>query len=483
MYKNNISKISALAQHLGHFNNTSNFLRINKPDLNDFTVNHNINHIKTPLSPLQIAAYYGQIEIIILLIQYGANINLTNQEGESVLYYALSGATVKHIEQYKLVINYLIEKGANLMHKHKNKYDFIFSDQDYLDIFSPFAKILIKQKKQQANSDIMQLNSLTSTYIEESQQQAKQQSIIYLQHKLANYTASHDAYYKLVTLYDNHKIQALPLYYLERLRNEFTQLYDNFKQGKVIYVGDTMSHKLLKKYIKSKDIHNILKYVFNDNVNKHLIAEKLLIKLFWQEFDDMNNGSSFHQICNLLAGELGQKKIELNVREINHNKLFQLLNQYSKKLIVNENVIIDNNILYPNITTTYLSKRYFIARLNLTQHEKDISLTIKQQKYSDQRNYIIIISNKNQEAEEKIYEFLKDNDIDYSLAIRRAQSTQFLDDIYVDYSVVKEKSIIFIDSQQESSFVEAVISSRTRSFKPMEFNPVYTVSPCFLRES
>ena len=59
-------------------------------------------------SPLMVAAFQGNIDVVILLLKFGANINLKDEIGRSPLVYAISGSQPKSVSE-------LLQRGANII--------------------------------------------------------------------------------------------------------------------------------------------------------------------------------------------------------------------------------------------------------------------------------------------------------------------------------------------------------------------------------
>lgn len=92
-------------------------------------------------TPLIVAAYFNSYEVVKFLVEHGANINITNYNGTTVIMYAKNGSMTTGGFQ---TIDYLLENGAD-----PNKKDYMDKDLfDYIDESMPVYQHVIKYKQQ-----------------------------------------------------------------------------------------------------------------------------------------------------------------------------------------------------------------------------------------------------------------------------------------------------------------------------------------------
>ena len=86
------------------------------------------------------AAYFNSFEVVKFLVEHGANINITNYNGTTVIMYAKNGSMTTSGFQ---TFDYLLENGAD-----PNKKDYMDKDLfDYIDESMPVWKHVINYRK------------------------------------------------------------------------------------------------------------------------------------------------------------------------------------------------------------------------------------------------------------------------------------------------------------------------------------------------
>jgi len=77
---------------------TFSFLQLGFKVLNIFFATLQLNHKSSGKTALQVAAHQGHMEIIVLLVASGANLEIADDEGDTALHYSAFGYNSSYIQ-------------------------------------------------------------------------------------------------------------------------------------------------------------------------------------------------------------------------------------------------------------------------------------------------------------------------------------------------------------------------------------------------
>ena len=79
-----------------------------------FGADPNIKESSQDWAPLQCASYYGNLQMVKLLIENGAEINVTGKYNQTPLHWSMRAITWNN---QKEIVKYLLQKGINVNHE------------------------------------------------------------------------------------------------------------------------------------------------------------------------------------------------------------------------------------------------------------------------------------------------------------------------------------------------------------------------------